>query len=452
MTVESHIPPQNLDAERAVIGAVLLENDALLRALEHVGPEDFYRPIHRKILEAMVELNSSGEQIDLLTLSKVVGKAAGVGVVELLSEIEGDTPTSANIVSHAKLVRKEKIRRDLLSLSEKITGLVRNGEDIDEIRAIAEQCIFEMSHKKSGGPVILKKIIAENFDDMERAAERQDSITGCPSGFGDLDKKTSGWQSATLSIVAARPSMGKTALSLHIASNAAGNGKTVAFFSLEMSIKQLGLRLIAQESGMDSQNLKCGFIQQAGWARLAKASDYLVDLPIYIDGSPYLRPSDLRSRAKRLATEQDLGLVIIDYLTLLQPDRKHENKSVEVGEICSSLKSLAKELNVPVICLAQLSRKCEDRADKRPGLSDLRDSGQIEQDADLVIFLYRDEYYNPETTDPGIVEVNIAKHRDGPCGTIGLKFEPECSRFSDAPGWTQPTKKTFKGGRGYGYS
>ena len=430
------LPPQNLDAEYAVLGAIFIDNDCLSKVLEVLSAEDFYRAAHQKIFSAMIELYEKNEPIDLLTISEKLRKNKQLeeaGGTDFLASLEENTPTSAQVVSHSKIIREKKILRELIKTA---TGIVsesyQEAGDVDAILDNAEKAIFQIAERKiKAGFISIKDILHASFGEIEKLFDKKQFITGVPSGFRDLDNKTTGFQPSDLIIIAGRPSMGKTAFSLNIARNAAVDANVpVAFFSLEMSKEQLGLRLLCSEARVDSSKAKTGFLGKEDWGKLTSAAGRLTDAPLFIDDTPGLSVLDIRARSRRLMSEKGLGLVVVDYLQLMRGSGPSESRQMEVSEITRSLKSLAKELSVPLIVLSQLSRKPEERTDKRPILSDLRESGAIEQDADVVIFVHRPEFYK-EDDKPGIADIIIGKQRNGPTGTQELAFLKEYTRFEN---------------------
>jgi len=430
------LPPYNLEAEQAVLGAILLDHTAIYKALEIFDPEDFYRKSHQKIFDAMLELIDRSEAVDLLLLRDELDRRKEldeIGGPAYLAALVDQVPTAANIEFHAKIVHEKAVARNLLNASIEIaTRCYDDAEDVNDILEDAEQKIFTIAEGKvKQGFTPLSIIVKESYEKIEALAERKSSVTGVPTGFRDLDYMTSGLQPSDLIIIAARPSMGKTALCLNMAQHIGVREQTAtAIFSLEMSKEQLGIRLLCAESRLNSHNVRIGDIQAEDWERLAHASEMLSQAPIYIDDTAALSILEMRAKAKRLKIEKGLGVVIVDYLQLMQPRARHENRQQEITEISRSLKALAKELHVPVIALSQLSRAVEQRADKRPQLSDLRESGAIEQDADVVIFIYRPEIYFDDAPE-GIAEIIIGKQRNGPVGSLQLAFIKEYTRFAN---------------------
>jgi len=429
--------PQNKEAEQYVLGAILIENQAFIKTFGLINEGDFYFEAHRKIFAAMFDLFEEGQPIDLLTLPEKLRKngqleeVGGVGYIASLVEM---VPTAANVKYYAQIVKEKSILRNLITVStEIISECYEDSEDIDELLDRAEKKIFEISERRIlSGFVPIHQVLKESFDTLERLFQRRELVTGVATGFREFDSRTAGLQPSDLIIVAGRPSMGKTSFCLNIAQYVATVSKRpVAIFSLEMSRQQLVLRLLCSEARINSTKVRTGFLDKEDWPRLTKAAGVISEAPIYIDDTPALSVRDIRARARRLKAEQGLDLIIIDYLQLIKSKGKQESRHQEISEITRSLKALAKELNVPVIAISQLSRAVEQRSDHRPQLSDLRESGSIEQDGDLIVFLYRDEVYNEDTLDKGVAEVIIGKQRNGPIGTIKLTFIKEYTRFEN---------------------
>ncbi len=434
------LPPQHIEAEQCVLGAILLENEALLKALEILRPQNFYRDSHRKIFEAILVLFERSEPIDLLTLSEVLRKRnhlEEIGGSTYLATLMEAVPTAANVRHHARLVRERAVLRSLINAAtEIIAESYEHTEDVEELLDRAERLIFEISEQRVNAAFAnLKDLLKESIRYTEQLYERHELITGLPTGYHDFDQLTAGLQPSDLIIVAGRPGMGKTALCLCIARNVAVKIKApreaVAIFSLEMSKEQLALRMLCAEARIDSSKLRRGYLDKSEWGRLVNAANDLSEAPIFIDDSPALTALDIRAKARRLQAEHGLSLIIIDYLQLLRGRGRPESRQQEISEISRSLKGLAKELRVPVVALSQLSRAVEQRGDRRPQLADLRESGALEQDSDLIVFIYRDELYNKDTKDKGIAEVIVGKQRNGPIDTIKLAFLKEYARFED---------------------
>jgi len=430
------VPPQNLEAEQAVLGAILLEIEALVAAMERLKSEDFYSVAHQRIYDAMVALNDDNEPIDLITLTarlQDLGQMEEVGGIIYLTKLANAVPTAANVEYYASIVEEKSILRRLIRTA---TQIVSNGyaseDDVGVLLNDAEARIMEIaSRRTSTGFISIRDVLMEVFERVEFLFNNRGGVTGIPSGFVDLDKMTSGFQPNDLIIVAARPSVGKTAFALNIAQNVAVRAsETVAIFSLEMSAAQLVQRIICAESNVDAQRMRTGHLEGDDWEKLSMAIGSLSEAQIFIDDTPGITVSDIRAKCRRLKKEKGLGMILIDYLQLIQGRGKAgENRQQEVSEISRTLKQIARELEVPVIALSQLSRGVEQRQDKRPMMSDLRESGSIEQDADIVAFLYRDDYYDKESEKKNIIEIIIAKQRNGPVGTVELVFLKNFNKF-----------------------
>ena len=435
------LPPYNKEAEQSVLGACLHSEDAIAKALEILREEDFYKSTHKKIFAVMRGQFEANEPLDVLTLADQLRKKnelEEVGGIEYLGLLEDFVPTATAVVHHAKILREKKILRDLIqTATEIVSSSYSDSEDVDTLLDKAERSIFEISEKRSKPSFVkLPEIVKRGLSDLEKLSQQPGMVTGVPSGFTDLDNITAGFQPSDLIILAARPSMGKTSFALDIARYASLNKKTpTAFFSLEMSKEQLGMRLLCSKAQVDSSKVRTGYLANSDWPKVHDAGRELAEAQLFIDDSPALTALDIRARSRRLAAEQPaeqpLGLIIVDYMQLMQGRGKSESRQLEVSEISRGLKALAKELNLPILALSQLSRAVESRTDKRPLLSDLRDSGSIEQDADVVMFIYRDAVYNPETDDPGRTEILIRKQRSGPIGAAFLHFENQFTRFYD---------------------
>jgi len=431
------LPPQSIESEQSVLGSILIDNDVIHKVAEILSPEDFYKETHQKIYEAMLNLYERGEPLDLITLSdelkknKVLDKIGGVAYLVQLTEA---VPTSANVLNYARIVKEKSLLRNLISAAtEIISECYREEEEIEDLLDRAEQLIFSISEfrvKPSFYPI--KDVLKETFKIIERLYERKELVTGVPSGFKDLDRLTSGFQPSDLIIVAGRPSMGKTAFCLNIAQYAAIHARVpTAIFSMEMSKEQVAMRMLCSEAKVNASKVRSGFLSEAELQKLTLAASILSDSPLVIDDTPALSVLELRAKARRLKREIALGLVIIDYLQLMKGRSSTERREQEISEISRSLKALAKELQIPVIAISQLSRRAEDRPGRRPQLADLRESGAIEQDADLILFIYRDEVYNPNSQKKGIAEIIIGKQRNGPTGTVELAYVPELTAFKD---------------------
>ncbi|MFC5406684.1 replicative DNA helicase [Cohnella soli] len=430
------IPPQNLEAEQAVLGAILLEVEALIAAMERLKAEDFYSVSHQRIFEGMIVLNEENKPIDLITLTahlQDLGQMEEVGGIMYLTKLANAVPTAANVEYYAQIVEEKSILRRLIRTA---TQIVSNGyaseEDVGALLNDAEVRIMEISSRRAAtGFISIRDVLMEVFERVEFLYNQKGGVTGIPSGFVDLDKMTAGFQRNDLIIVAARPSVGKTAFALNVAQNVAVRAsETVAIFSLEMSAAQLVQRIVCAESNVDAQRMRTGHLEGDDWEKLSMAIGALSEAQIFIDDTPGITVSDIRAKCRRLKKEKGLGMILIDYLQLIQGRGKAgENRQQEVSEISRTLKMIARELEVPVIALSQLSRGVEQRQDKRPMMSDLRESGSIEQDADIVAFLYRDDYYDKESEKKNIIEIIIAKQRNGPVGTVELVFLKNYNKF-----------------------
>jgi replicative DNA helicase len=434
-----YVPPQNIEAEESILSAVLIDNHTLLDVLEILKPEDFYRSAHQKIFSAISDLFSKNEPVDLITLNNILkekGHLEEVGGATYLAKLMDTAPLAVNAQHYAKIVHNKASLRRLIENANSIAKrCYEDHGDVDDVIDFAEKSIFEISgnkNKQSFYP--LSQLILTNIDALEERQGNKTLVTGVPSGFSRLDNMTSGLQNSELIILAARPSMGKTALALNIARNAAVDANIpVAIFSIEMSREQLSMRLLCSEARTDSARLRSGFFSREDWVNLTNAAEILSEAPIYIDDSPDISAMAIRTKARRLKMDKGIGLVIIDYLQLMKTSAAAERRDLEISEISRSLKALAKELSVPVLALSQLNRKLEERHDKRPQLSDLRESGALEQDADVVAFIYRDEVYNRDENNPnkGIAEILLKKQRNGPTGDIKLTFLSSYTRFEN---------------------
>ncbi len=445
-TANLKVPPQNLEAEQSVVGGVLLENEAISKVLEILIPEDFYRESHGIIFHSMIELFEKNQPIDLITLTnhlKGKGQLDGVGGSAYLSSLADSIPTAANIAFYARIVKEKAVLRKLISTATEIA--TRGYDDEDDVWDLvdeAEKSIFQISESQIRPSFFqMKSILKESFKTIEKLYESKEIVTGVPSGFTDIDKLTSGFQSSDLIIIAGRPSMGKTAFCLNIAQYVAVEKKIpVAFFSLEMSKEQLVMRMLCSEAQVDAHKVRGGFLGETDWPKLTRAAGTLSEAPIFIDDTAALSVLEMRAKARRIMAEHKLGLIIVDYLQLMRGRGLStrgrsgiESREQEISEISRSLKALAKELNIPVIALSQLNRRVEERQNKRPQLADLRESGAIEQDADLIGFIYRDEIYNRSEENPnkGIAEVIIGKQRNGPVGEVKLAFIDKYASFQN---------------------
>lgn len=430
------IPPHDIDAEQAVLGSMLTDKDAVAEAIETLKEEDFYRDDNKAIFEAILNLYSKSEPVDIITLKdelESMGKFEQVGGFEYLANLPDKVPTTANVQKYIKIVEEKSLLRNLIKTANEIIDLgYSSTEDVEDIMDNAERKIFDIMQRKSQkGYTPIKDVLVESFTKLEELYNRKQHITGVPTGFVELDYKTAGLHGSELILVAARPAMGKTAFALNIAANAALRGNVpVAIFSLEMSKDQLVNRILCGEAMVDSNKVRTGKLEEDDWVKLAGAIGPLSEAEIYIDDTPGISIMEIRTKCRKLKMEKNIGLVVIDYLQLVQGSNKRSgSREQEISEISRSLKILAKEINVPVIALSQLSRAVEQRPDHRPMLSDLRESGAIEQDADIVMFLYRDDYYNKESEKKDIAEVIIAKQRGGSTGTVELLWMGNYTKF-----------------------
>lgn len=442
--IEERVPPQNIEAEQAVLGAMLIDKEAIAKASEILTSTDFYREAHRVIFNAMLELYNKNEAVDMVTVTEILkrdNKLEDIGGLAYITSLANVVLTAANVKYHADIVAEKSVLRQLVRVSTEIAAMgYEANEDVGTLLDTAESRILEISNRKKKADFTpINDVLMESVQNIEKLINNKGGLTGLPSGFADLDKLTSGLHPSDFIILAARPSMGKTALALNIVQNVAlrahkkigGEPRSVAFFSLEMSKEQLVNRMLCAEAGIDSQRLRVGEMGDKDWDALWGACDSMSKAKIYIDDTAGITVMDMRSRARRLKAEHGLDLIVVDYLQLMQGSGKKNNsgdRQQEVSEISRSLKALARELDVPVLALSQLSRSVEARQVKRPMLSDLRESGSLEQDADIVAFLYREDYYNPETENKH-TELIIAKHRNGPVDTVNLFFHKQFTKF-----------------------
>ncbi len=435
------VPPHSIEAEQSVLGGLMLDSEAWDQVADLLHEEDFYRRDHRLIYTAMHELAERNTPFDAITLSEWMeqrGQLEEGGGLAYLGTLAKNTPTAANIKAYAAIVRERSIIRQLIRVANEIGDSAFNpdGRDSAELLDHAERLVFEIAEKGSRGRrgfVSMQDLLGSTIEKIEALFERGDPITGVPTGFTDFDKATCGLQNSDLIIVAGRPSMGKTTFAMNIAENVAIKTKIpVAVFSMEMPGEQLTMRMMSAVGRIDQRKLRTGNLDDDDWPRMTSATGFLQDAPIYIDDTPALTPSEIRARSRRLKREHGLGLVVIDYLQLMQGSgNSRENRATEISEISRNLKAMAKELDVPVIALSQLNRSLEQRPNKRPVMSDLRESGAIEQDADLIVFIYRDEVYNEDSPDKGSAEIIIGKQRNGPIGTVRLTFHGKYTRFDN---------------------
>ncbi len=430
------IPPHDEDAEEAVIGSMLTDKDAVVAAIEVLKPEDFYRDDNKTIFEAESSIYAKGEPIDFITVKEELvsmGKFDAVGGNEYLATLTDKVPTTANIEKYVKIVEDKSLLRSLIKTANELIDMgYSQNEEIENIMDGAEKKIFDIMQRKSQkGYSSIKDILVDSFTELQELYNNKQHITGVPSGFIDLDNKTAGFHKSELILIAARPAMGKTAFALNIATNAAIQANTpVVVFSLEMSKEQCANRILCSQAMVDSQKVAKGDIADEEWEKLAVASGELSESAgIYIDDTAGITVAEIRAKCRKLKLEKNIGLVVIDYLQLIQGSGKSPSREQEIAEISRSLKILAKEIDVPVIALSQLSRAPEARTDHRPMLQDLRESGSIEQDADIVMFIYRDDYYNPQAEQTNIAEIIIAKNRSGPVGTTELLWMPAFTKF-----------------------
>ncbi|WP_018663447.1 replicative DNA helicase [Heyndrickxia acidiproducens] len=445
--IMDRMPPQNIEAEQAVLGAIFLEPSSFITASEILAAEDFYRNAHQKIFQVFMRLNDAGKAVDLVTVAEELSatqQLEDVGGISYLSELATSVPTAANIGYYAQIVAEKSLLRRLIRTATNIAqeGYTRE-DNVEDLLDEAERSIMEVAQRKNSGDFQhIKDVLVSTYDNIEMLHNRKGDVTGIPTGFYELDRMTAGFQRNDLIIVAARPSVGKTAFALNIAQNVGTKTEeNVAIFSLEMGAEQLVMRMLCAEGNIDAQRLRTGALTDEDWRKLTMAMGSLSNSGIFIDDTPGVRISEIRSKCRRLKQEQGLGMIVIDYLQLIQGSvNSRENRQQEVSEISRSLKALARELEVPVIALSQLSRSVEQRQDKRPMMSDIRESGSIEQDADIVAFLYREDYYEQDTENKNIIEIIIAKQRNGPVGTVQLAFVKEYNkfvnlerRFDDAP-------------------
>ena len=431
------IPPHNAEAERSVLGAAMLDKDVLSEILEEVKAEDFYSENHKEIFQAIWELYRDNSPVDMLTVCEELKRRKALDMVggrAYIATLTAEVPSTANAVEYAKIVAEKATLRQMIKTSEDITEKGYEAKmDAAEILDYAESGIFSIAQRRQKNDYAkIQDVLLENLRIIDEASKNKDKIVGIPTGFKELDEKTSGLQRSDLVIVAARPAMGKTAFALNIAQQSAVKaGSSVIIFSLEMGKEQLGQRLLAMQARVEMQKLKQGDLDRTDWDRISMAANDLNGTKIVIDDTPGISLMEMRNKCRRLKAEQGLDLVVVDYLQLMKFDGKADSRQQEISAISRNMKLLAREMDCPVIVLSQLSRAPEQRPDKRPILSDLRESGSIEQDADIVIFLYRDDYYNPETETPGVCEINIAKHRSGPTGKIELTWVSRYTKFSD---------------------
>ena len=435
------VPPQSIQAEQSVLGGLMLDNETWDQVADQVSEVDFYRKEHRLIYRIIQELSAKQVPFDVITLSEALekkGELDDAGGLAYLGTLAKDTPSAANVKTYASIVRDRSVLRQLIHVGTEITDSAFNteGRETTELLGNAERRVFEIAEQRQRGESgfsSIKTLLAQAVDKIETLFEQEGSITGASTGFTDFDEMTSGLQPADLIIVAGRPSMGKTAIAMNMAENIAIKGdKPVAIFSMEMPGDSLAMRMMSSLGRIDQHKVRTGKLGDDEWPRLTSAINILAEAKLFIDDTPALTPSDVRSRARRLAREHgQLGLIVLDYIQLMQSPGSGENRVQEISDISRSLKALAKELNVPVVALSQLNRNLEQRPNKRPVMSDLRESGSIEQDADVIVFIYRDEVYNEDSPDKGVAEIIISKQRNGPIGTFRLTFLGQYTRFEN---------------------
>ncbi|HUQ40501.1 MAG TPA: replicative DNA helicase [Acidimicrobiales bacterium] len=430
------VPPHNLEAEESLLGAMLLSKDAIAAAVETCGADDFYKPAHGHVFDAITSLYSKGQPVDIVTVADELGRAGmleSIGGAPGIMMLQGRTPASSNAAHYARIIEEHSLLRRLIGVAGEIAELgYQVPDDVTAAVDRAESMVFQVAQRRVADSMKpLRDLLGESLDRLEALYGRGEAVTGVPTGFTDLDEVTAGLQPSNLVVVGARPAMGKTAFALGIAAHAAVEANVpVAFFSLEMSHLEIAQRLLSAESRVESSRMRNGRLLESDWSKISHAIGRLGEAPIYIDDNPNLTVMDIRAKARRLKSrEAGLGLVVVDYLQLMSGRASAESRQVEISEISRNLKILARELNIPVIALSQLSRNLEMRADKRPVLADLRESGAIEQDADVVMFIYRDEVYNTDSPDRGTAEVIVAKHRNGPIGKVTLAFLDHYTRF-----------------------
>ncbi len=449
------LPPQNVEAEQAVLGTILLQDKSLLKVIEIIGPDDFYRDAHKIIFRAMLTLFEKHEPHDLITVTGLLSdqnKLEQVGGAAYLASLTDIIPFSGTLVHHARIIRKKAILRRLIQTTSEVAARCYDAQDdIDTLVDEAEKTIFEIAQAKKGtGFEPMSAIVPRAFDRITKLFDRQEHITGVATGYEELDRMTAGLQPADLIILAGRPSMGKTALAMNMVQHAALIEKIpVAVFSLEMSMEQLALRMLCSIGRIDSQRIRTGRLHDSDWPKLTRATGMLSDAPIFIDDTAGTTVLEMRAKARRLKSEHDLGMIVVDYLQLMQGKAGTENRAQEISDISRSLKAMAKELDVPVVALSQLNRSLESRTDKRPQLSDLRESGAIEQDADVIMFIYRDEVYNKAEDNPnrGLAEIIVGKQRNGPTGMVKLTFLAEFTTFENYTSLQPPMGTDFEQGQ-----
>jgi replicative DNA helicase len=430
------VPPHNLEAEESLLGAMLLSRDAIAAAIERCSPADFYKPSHGQIFGAITSLYAQGEPADAVTVAEELRRAGTleeVGGAAMLGSLQSNTPAISSAGRYARIVEENSLLRRLIGVAQEIAEIGYGlPEDVTNAIDQAEAMVFDVAQRRSADSIVsLHDLLGRSLDRLEELYDRGETITGVPTGYQDLDEHLSGLQPSNLIVVGGRPSMGKTAFALGLAANAAMLGTPVLFFSLEMSHLEVAQRLLCAEARVDATRMRNGRLLEADWPKISNAIGRIGGAPLYIDDNPNATVMDIRAKARRMRARDGLGLVVVDYLQLMSGRLGAENRQVEISEISRGLKILARELVIPVVALSQLSRGLESRADKRPMLADLRESGAIEQDADVVMFIYRDELYSPDSPDRGAAEIHIAKHRNGPTGAVQLAFVTNYARFAN---------------------
>lgn len=434
------VPPHSLEAEQSVLGGIMLDAHVWDKVCDRIQSNDFYYPGHRTIFQAMQALLNRDKPLDVITLVdwlREQSKLEEVGDDTYLYELARNTPSVSNVVAYADIIRERSVLRQLIDVANAIASRAYSPEGMDTVQILdeAERNVFSIAESSPSvsGPVNIKSVLTSTVDRIDQLYHSTDSVTGLPTGYTDLDQMTSGLQPADLVILAARPSMGKTSFAMNVAEHAAiKSQKPVLVFSLEMPAESLAMRMLSSLSRIDQHKIRTGNLQDDDWSRITSSIAMLSQAPMFIDDTPGLSPAEMRARARRIAKENgEIGLILVDYLQLMQMPGQSENRTLEVSEISRALKGLAKELNVPVIALSQLNRSLEQRSDKRPVMSDLRESGAIEQDADVITFIYRDEVYNEDSADMGTAEIIIAKQRNGPIGKVRLTFQGQYTRFEN---------------------
>ncbi|MGH2562360.1 MAG: replicative DNA helicase [Thermomicrobiales bacterium] len=444
VTAVERLPPHNMEAEQSLLGSLMIDRDAIIKVASQVKADDFYSQANGAVYQAIVDLYNRREPTDFITLTDELGrreKLDQIGGIAYLSSLVNAVPTAVHVEYYGRIVERTATLRRLIDAGATIVGIgYQDGVDTEDALDAAERAIFDVSQRRTTRDFQpISEVLDRFFDQIDHMQQNRGDVVGVATGFTDLDQLTGGLQKSDLIIVAARPSVGKTAFSLGMAYGAAvTHGKSVGIFSLEMSAEQLVQRLLAMETGVDSHRLRLGQIDDHEWDRISRAFGRLAEAKIFIDDSSGINVMEVRSKSRRLQAEAGVDLIIVDYLQLMH-SRRSENRVQEISEISRGLKGLARELNVPVVALSQLSRAVETRSDHRPMLSDLRESGSIEQDADIVMFIYRDEVYDPNTEKKGIAEIIVAKHRNGPVGSVNLRFFDKTARFADLELYREPT-------------